>query len=556
MKSISLWQPYASLIPHGSKRYETRSWRTHYKGDLLICSAKKKSLEQCQTYERIKRKHFPGTEQGSSSTKPRSLYSLWFGHAIAIVTITDCILMTEEFIAQQSELEIDCGDWQVGRWAWKLENIRKIKEPFPVLGKQGFFSVDAALPHGSCSSAEAAKTALPHGSCSSAEAAKTALPHGSCSSAEAAKTALPHDFETIEEFEEAWEKWNLLQDTYSQDLAVTQKAQLPQDTSQSGQLKAIATQQPSIESDSPTPDSLNKTLPPLTTNLSEISTVSISSLGGVPALISALQENAPGLKELADSCFLSSSDSLKSSSLQLFCGKTFQQSCLVEKGKTTSKSLMRLRRWGMWGLGKCETETGMNPKTESDYSVWVFTGDIRATLPKLTKKSLQEIFNGVNSVSGEPLHQDKRGASFAVLYRAASGDRIYHEQAPCLRSPNNAGNGAYKIREYQGKNYLERPINATEAEQLMGWEVGSTAIGINSEGDEITISQTQRIKMLGNGIIPAEITDILTAIKPMLSRKLEAEIPQGYDFAYRQLRQRGMGHQEAIAQLKIISPVD
>ncbi len=148
-----------------------------------------------------------------------------------------------------------------------------------------------------------------------------------------------------------------------------------------------------------------------------------------------------------------------------------------------------------------------------------------------------------------PLHRDKRGASFAVLYRAAGGDRLYHEQAPCLRSPNNCGTGAYKIREYQGETYLERPINATEAEQLMGWEVGSTAIGINNEGDEISISQTQRIKMIGNGIIPDEITDILTAIKPMLERKLESEVPENMRFAYRQLRQKGMSHQDALTCL-------
>ncbi|WP_442944669.1 hypothetical protein [Nostoc sp.] len=171
--------------------------------------------------------------------------------------------------------------------------------------------------------------------------------------------------------------------------------------------------------------------------------------------------------------------------------------------------------------------------------MWVFTGDIRATQPKPGKKSLTEII----------------GVGDAIVYRAAGGDRIYHEQAPCLRSPNNAGNGAYKIREYQGETYLERPINATEAEQLMGWEVGSTARGINKEGDEITISQTQRIKMIGNGIIPAEITDILTAIKPMLERKLESEVPENMRFAYRQLRQRGMSHSEAIAT-KLQAPTE
>ncbi|WP_335176863.1 hypothetical protein [Nostoc sp.] len=241
-----------------------------------------------------------------------------------------------------------------------------------------------------------------------------------------------------------------------------------------------------------------------------------------------------------------------------------------------------------------------SPKTESDYSVWVFTGDIRATVPKPQKKSLAEILGAISinsatkesiepavldihHASGGRLYKQESpcllspgvgGRKFSVIYRAAGSDRIYTEESPTLRSLSNtggnhqSGSGALKIREvcraedsgrqdpreYQGETYLERPINATEAEQLMGWEVGSTAIGINGEGDEITISQTQRIKMLGNGIIPAEITDILTAIKPLLERKLESEIPAGLMFAYRQLRQQGMSHQASIKSLHQSAP--
>ncbi|MBW4512909.1 MAG: hypothetical protein KME64_41435 [Scytonematopsis contorta HA4267-MV1] len=51
--------------------------------------------------------------------------------------------MTAEFIAEQSQSEILCGDWQVVRYAWKLENIQPLAEPFAVKGKQGFFSITA-----------------------------------------------------------------------------------------------------------------------------------------------------------------------------------------------------------------------------------------------------------------------------------------------------------------------------------------------------------------------------------------------------------------------------
>jgi hypothetical protein len=61
--------------------------------------------------------------------------------AIALCDLTDCIEMTAEFIAQQSRTEILCGDWQVGRYAWKLENIQPIEKPFAVKGRQGFFNI-------------------------------------------------------------------------------------------------------------------------------------------------------------------------------------------------------------------------------------------------------------------------------------------------------------------------------------------------------------------------------------------------------------------------------
>ncbi len=40
MKAISIHQPWASLITLGEKRFETRSWRPHYRGRILIHASK------------------------------------------------------------------------------------------------------------------------------------------------------------------------------------------------------------------------------------------------------------------------------------------------------------------------------------------------------------------------------------------------------------------------------------------------------------------------------------------------------------------------------------
>ena len=40
MKAITVWQPWATLLGTGQKHNETRSWRTNYRGEILIHAAK------------------------------------------------------------------------------------------------------------------------------------------------------------------------------------------------------------------------------------------------------------------------------------------------------------------------------------------------------------------------------------------------------------------------------------------------------------------------------------------------------------------------------------
>jgi activating signal cointegrator 1 len=143
IKAISLHQPWATLITMGLKKYETRSWATSYRGPLLICAAKKISTYQQLTYYYFLTKY----QQILTDTDN---YVDWddlpFGCAIALVNLTDCIRMTPAFISEQSEAEIDTGDWRVGRFAWQLDNIRRIVPAIPIVGKQGLFNAEVELP--------------------------------------------------------------------------------------------------------------------------------------------------------------------------------------------------------------------------------------------------------------------------------------------------------------------------------------------------------------------------------------------------------------------------
>jgi activating signal cointegrator 1 len=143
IKAISLPQPWASLIPMGLKQHETRSSATSYRGPLLICSAKKTSAQQQQIYAQIFYKYQIYLAETDNwldwDDLPR-------GCAVSLVNLTDCIPMTPTFINEQPETEIDCGDWQVGRFAWKLENVRRITPPIRVTVKRGLFNAEVELP--------------------------------------------------------------------------------------------------------------------------------------------------------------------------------------------------------------------------------------------------------------------------------------------------------------------------------------------------------------------------------------------------------------------------
>ena len=125
MKALTIWQPYAQAFALGFKKFETRSWSTKYRGKIAIHASCK-----------------PLTMQREALAKKYGIDVCPLGEVILVADLTDCILMTAEFIASQSQSEKDFGDWQVGRYAWKLENIKVLTQPIKMSGKQGLWNLN------------------------------------------------------------------------------------------------------------------------------------------------------------------------------------------------------------------------------------------------------------------------------------------------------------------------------------------------------------------------------------------------------------------------------
>lgn len=138
IKALSLWQPWASLIADGYKRFETRSWKTNYRGPLLICAAKR----PVNLIEADKPVFYAGLHCS---------YYLWMprGVALCVADLVGCLPVTHRdvmAVTPPASQEFALGDFSPGRFAWKLENVRKLYPMFPVRGRQGLFNVE--IPQG------------------------------------------------------------------------------------------------------------------------------------------------------------------------------------------------------------------------------------------------------------------------------------------------------------------------------------------------------------------------------------------------------------------------
>ena len=150
LKGISLYEPYASLMATGAKRFETRSWKTAYRGPVLICAA-----QWCIQSEILYRLQLPIYQGGLAPLvgKPLDfsgkasyglgLKDLQFGKALLLARLVNCI-PTITMTREQVGTDWPYGDFTPGRYAWDLVVIKRFAKPFRYRGRQGLF--DAEIP--------------------------------------------------------------------------------------------------------------------------------------------------------------------------------------------------------------------------------------------------------------------------------------------------------------------------------------------------------------------------------------------------------------------------
>ena len=128
MKVLTIREPFATLIKNKKKYIETRSWKTNYRGEIYIHAGVAKMSKEVR--ER------PGLSDLYNEDE------LSYGKIICKCILVDCIYMTKDFIENEKKKNPDnflAGHYEVGRYAWVLDNIEVIK-PIKAKGQLGIWN--------------------------------------------------------------------------------------------------------------------------------------------------------------------------------------------------------------------------------------------------------------------------------------------------------------------------------------------------------------------------------------------------------------------------------
>ena len=120
MKVLTIKNPWATLIINGYKKYEFRSWKTKYRGKILIHTSINPDKKFINKFKNLDYQN---------------------GYIIGEADIVDCIEMTKELenkLIKENRKVYGIAKDRSG-YAWKLENIKKYTKPIPIKGKLGLW---------------------------------------------------------------------------------------------------------------------------------------------------------------------------------------------------------------------------------------------------------------------------------------------------------------------------------------------------------------------------------------------------------------------------------
>lgn len=141
MKALTLTQPWATLVAIGAKRVETRGWYTRYRGPVAIHAARGFPPEARALCARWV------FQDALWRANYMSAGELPLGAVLAIAELVECVPTNDQHrLTQLAPIGSDeeaFGDYTANRYAWVLQNVRRVPTPIAAKGALGLWEWSA-----------------------------------------------------------------------------------------------------------------------------------------------------------------------------------------------------------------------------------------------------------------------------------------------------------------------------------------------------------------------------------------------------------------------------
>jgi hypothetical protein len=161
MKAITIHQPWAGLIAIGAKRFETRGWKTNYRGPIAIHAGKKNPHDTINTLPYEAQISLYDAFYNYFDIPAGALNRMTTGSIVATANLVGCHMIYKtidhgihisgrgddvydaESVIHIDRPELHFGFYEEGRYAWELDDVKMLTEPIPVKGQQGLWNWSA-----------------------------------------------------------------------------------------------------------------------------------------------------------------------------------------------------------------------------------------------------------------------------------------------------------------------------------------------------------------------------------------------------------------------------
>ena len=124
MKALTVKQPWATLLVLGLKEYEFRSWKTNYRGKVLIHAGESIDKEAMERFKELNLE-YPNKR------------------IVGEVIIEDCLLLDKELNKKIiNENSVVYGTKEREGYAWRVSHPKKINSDTLVKGKLGLWNYE------------------------------------------------------------------------------------------------------------------------------------------------------------------------------------------------------------------------------------------------------------------------------------------------------------------------------------------------------------------------------------------------------------------------------